>query len=89
MAGEQILFMLVIMAVETEEFPVAAIRRIIVVVMILVVDGQLPQTFAFERTSATCADVRENTQSPLAVAVLAFCNVASQFRLNLGAFGSV
>ena len=37
--------MLVVMAVEAEQFPVAAVLRVVVVVMVLVMDGEFPQFF--------------------------------------------
>jgi hypothetical protein len=44
------------MAVETQQFPVAAVRRIVVMVVVLVVDRQFPQALAFKFTAAVAAD---------------------------------
>jgi hypothetical protein len=48
--------MLVVVAVHAKKLPVAAIRGIVVVVVILVMDRQLPQLFAFELAPATAAN---------------------------------
>ena len=50
------------MALETQQFPIAAVRRIVVVVVILVMDGKLAQSFACEFTAASATDVGENLQ---------------------------
>ena len=47
--------MLIVMAVYTEIFPVAAIGRIVVVVMIFMVDGEFVQVLPGELTSASPA----------------------------------
>ena len=48
--------MLIVMAVETEQFPIAAVIRIICVVMVLVVDRQLLKLFTRKFPAAFCAD---------------------------------
>lgn len=47
---------LVIMAIQAEQFPVAAIRRIVVVVMIFVVNRQLSQTLAGKLATTSSAN---------------------------------
>lgn len=44
--------MLVVVAIKTQQLPVAAVGRIVVMVMILVVDGKLAKPFAFELAPA-------------------------------------
>ena len=51
--------MLVVMTVETEQFPVAAVRRIIVMVVVLVMDRELAQLLAGEFTSAVGTNPRQ------------------------------
>ena len=44
------------MAVNTQQLPIAAVRRIVVMVVVLVVDRQFPQTLALKLTAAVAAD---------------------------------
>ncbi len=44
------------MAVNAQQLPIAAVRRIVVMVVVLVVDRQFPQAFAFKLTAAMPAD---------------------------------
>ena len=70
--GIQILAVLMVMAVPTEELPVAPVGWIVVVVVVAVVDGQLAKAAAAKLTTAMSADMREELESLLAVARLAF-----------------
>jgi len=63
--------MLVVMTVDAKEFPVAPIRRIVVMVMVLVVNRELLELFALELAAASAADMREKLQSAFAVGLLA------------------
>ena len=54
--------MLVLVTVDTEKFPVAAIRRVVVMVMIPVVNRQLAKLLAFEFPDTSGADMREKFQ---------------------------
>ena len=47
---------LIVMAIKTQQFPVAAVRRIVVVVVILVMDRELTKFFACEFAPASCTD---------------------------------
>jgi hypothetical protein len=49
--------MFVIVAVNAEEFPVAAVRGIIVVVVIFVVNGQFAEIFPFKFSGAAGTDM--------------------------------
>lgn len=71
--------MFVIVAVDAEKLPVTAVRRIVVVVMVLVVDGQLLQPFSRELTTAPGADVREQLERTHPVAGLAHLDIPAQF----------
>ena len=51
------ILMLVVMAVDTQQLPVAAVRRIIPVVMILVVDRQFFERLPSKLAAAPSADV--------------------------------
>lgn len=51
-----IALMLIVMTVETEQLPVAAVRRIIVMVVVFVMDRELAQLFALKLTSAVSTD---------------------------------
>ena len=51
--------MLVVMAVQAQQLPVAAIRRIIVMVVVFVMDGEFPQSLAFEFAPTSPANRRK------------------------------
>ena len=52
--------MLVVVAVDAQELPVAAVRRIIPIIMVFVMHRQLAQFFAGKITAAFCADPGED-----------------------------
>src|SRR5688572_33172854 len=58
---------LVLVAVHAEELPVAAVRRVVIVIAVLVMDGELAQARAGECARAAAADVREELEGLLAV----------------------
>jgi hypothetical protein len=58
--------MLIIMAVEAEELPIAAVGRIVVVVVVLVMDRKLAQFFAVKFASAVGADPGKESERLLA-----------------------
>jgi hypothetical protein len=59
-----------VVTVEAQQFPVAAIERIVVVVVVPVMHRQLAQFFALEFAGASAADVGEEFQSLLPVSGL-------------------
>src|SRR2546423_92625 len=59
--------MLVLVAVDAQQFPVAAVGRIIVVIAILVMHGELAQALAFELAAAARADAGEDLERLAAV----------------------
>lgn len=63
--------MFVIVAVKTEQFPVAAIRGVVVVVVIAVVNREFVQILAVELTRATPANPRVKLQRLLAIIAFA------------------
>src|SRR5690606_2913203 len=65
------LLMLVVVAIEAQKLPVAAVRRVVVVVVVLVVDREFPQDFAGEGASAPRAHVGKQGQGLVAVVLLA------------------
>jgi 16S rRNA C1402 (ribose-2'-O) methylase RsmI len=58
----------VVVAVDAEQFPVAAIGGIVVVIMVFMMDGKLTKSLAFEFTSAASADRRKHFERFLAIA---------------------
>src|SRR5687767_2167378 len=58
---------LVLMAVDAEQLPVAAVGRIVVVVAVLVVHGELAQPLAAEFARAAAADPRQDLERLLAI----------------------
>ena len=62
---------LVVVAVETEQFPVAAVGRVVIVVVVLVMDRELVQVGLRELPGTAPADPREQLQGLGAVSLLA------------------
>src|SRR5437763_4292651 len=58
---------LVLVAVDAQQLPIAAVRRIVVVIAILVMHGQLAQTLARELAAAARADVRQQLEGLIAI----------------------
>lgn len=64
------------MAVEAQQLPVAAIRRIVIVVVILVMDGELLQVGAGKRPRAFPANPRVNFERLFPISLVALLCVA-------------
>lgn len=62
--------MLIVVAIQTKQFPVTAIRRIIVVVVVFVMNCELPQVVAAKFAAATCAYLGVQFQRLRPVALL-------------------
>jgi hypothetical protein len=60
--------------VEAEQLPVASIWRIVMVVVILVMDGELTQPLAGEFTPAPCTDPRQNLKGSLSIGFFKLCS---------------
>ena len=58
------------MTVETEQFPVASVRRIVVVVMVLVMDRELAEFLAVKLSSAVRADPWKHLERVLSIGLL-------------------
>ena len=67
LTGLQLPLVFVIVAVEAQQFPVAAIQRVVVVIVITVVNCQLTQIGARERSGAPATYPRVDFQCPLAI----------------------
>jgi hypothetical protein len=63
--------MLVVVAVDAEQLPVAAVGRIVVVVVVDVVHGEFAELFSLEFTAAASAHRWEQFQGLLPVSCLA------------------
>ena len=70
-AGVSVARVLVVVAIDTQQLPIAAIRRIIIMIVVAVVYRQLLQIFAVELARATTADPWIHFQRPAAVAPFA------------------
>ena len=66
----QIPRVLIVVTIETQQFPVAAVRRIVVVVMILVMDRKLTKALAFEFAPAPRTDPRVNLERSLPIGLI-------------------
>jgi hypothetical protein len=62
--------MFVFVTVDTQVLPVTTIRRVVVVIMVLVVDGQLVKVLPSKLAAATPADPRMNFERLLPVTVV-------------------
>jgi len=60
--------MFVVVAVQAEQFPIAAIRRVVVVVVIFVVNGQFAQVYPGKAAPAAPAYPRVELECAFAVA---------------------
>ena len=70
-AGVRVARVLVVVAIDTQQLPIAAIRWIIIMIVVAVVYRQLLQIFSVELTRTTTADPGIHFQGPAAVASLA------------------
>ena len=75
----QLPLVFVVMAVQTKQFPVAAVRWVVVVIVITVVNGQLTQICACEHSSAAATDPRIDLQGSLTIALSTLIGGASRF----------
>jgi hypothetical protein len=70
-AGFQLPLMFVIVAVKAEQFPIAAVGRIVVVIVVAVMDSQFTNVDLGKFAGAPAADPWIDLQGPLAVALFA------------------
>src|SRR5690606_30892582 len=70
---------LVVMAVHAQQLPVAAVGRVVVVVVVAVVDRQFLHVGAGELAGAAATDPRVHLERPLAVSLLALGGRAARF----------
>ena len=76
---EQATAVLVVVAIDAEVFPVAAVRRVVVVVAVLVVHGEQVEIRRVELTCALGANPAVDFQRAGAITVLASARAAHQF----------
>ena len=72
--------MLVFVAVRAEQFPIAAIRSVVVVVIVLVMNFQQLQIGMIERARTASADPGKQFQSLCPVALFPFFGAASRLK---------
>jgi hypothetical protein len=72
----QIFGVLMVMTVDTEKFPVAAIRRIVIVVVIFVMNRELTNSLAGEFPPAPRTDPREDLERSFAIGLFLTRSVA-------------
>ena len=61
---------LIVVTVETEQFPVASVRRIIIVVVVFVMNRELAQLFAIKFSSAMRTDPGKHFERLLSIGLL-------------------
>ena len=76
-AGFKLALVFVVMAVQAEQFPVAAIHRIVLVIVVTVMNRQFAQIGAGEFACATAADPGVYLQGLFAVALVALFGAIS------------
>jgi hypothetical protein len=72
----QIPGVLIVMTIETQQFPIAAVGGIIIVVVILVMDRELTKSLACKFAPASRTDPRENLERSLPIHLLPTLSVA-------------
>jgi len=72
----QILRMLLLMTVEAQKLPVAPVRRIVIVIVILVMDRKLTNSLARKFPPAPCTDPREYLERSFPIGLLPALPVA-------------
>jgi len=70
---------LIVMTIKTQQLPVATVGRVIVVVVVFVMDGELTQFLSSKISPTTPAYVGVHFQSPRAVGLFLFLLVAPYF----------
>ena len=70
----QLPLVFVVMAVQAQQFPVAAIGRVVVVIMVPVMNGQLTKVGVCEFAAAAAADPRIDLERLLSVTLFAHCS---------------
>ena len=78
--GDGMTFVLVVVAVQAKQLPVAAVRRVVVVIVILVMDGEFPEPLPFEFAPAARANPGEQFERALAVTLHPELSLAPGFR---------
>ena len=76
--GIEIPGVLVVMAIQAEQLPVAPVGRVVIVVVVPVMHCQLVQVFVREFAHAATAEPRINLESSLPIALFALLPVASR-----------
>lgn len=69
-ASHLISLVLIIVAVETEQLPVAPVGRVIIVVVVFVMDGELAQFLAVKFAPAVATDPRKHLERLLSIGLL-------------------
>jgi hypothetical protein len=64
---DQVSRVFIVVAVKTQQFPVAAVKRVVLVVVILVVDREFAKSLSRELTPASPADPREQLEGAFPV----------------------
>jgi hypothetical protein len=64
---------LIVVAVETEQFPIATVRRIMVMVVVLVMDRELTQLLTVKLTPAMSANPGKHFERSFPVGLLQLC----------------
>jgi len=78
----QISRVLIVVAIETQQFPVAPVWRIVIVVVVSVMDRKLTKLFAFEFTPAARTDPGKNLERLLPITLFSLLAAAHGLSYN-------
>ena len=73
------LLVLVIVAIQAQQFPVTPIKGIIAMIMVFVVNRELPQSAPRELAATPCANVGKQLQRPLSITRFPQLQIATKF----------
>jgi len=74
--------MLIVVAVETKQLPVAPVGRVVIVIVVFVMDGELAQFLAVKFASAVSTDPRKHLERAFSIGLL-------QLRLGVSCHASL
>jgi hypothetical protein len=75
--------MLIVVAVDTQQLPVAAIRRIVIVVVILMVDREFSNSFARKFAPAPRTDPRKHLERSFPIGLLSALSIKPSLGYDL------
>ena len=81
--GDLVPCVLILMTVNAQQLPVGAVRGIVVIVVVFVVNGEFPQTLAAELAAAPAADMGEKLEGAPPIGVFTILLDAARIGNNM------